>query len=309
MVDPQTYIEQGLKIVKTLVSQGNFQAALNGCGELLKVNPYDRDVQKVLKQIEEKILSENIKKVDNDIESTMHLWKEGRYDDLMKIYSRLYQYAPSYGRLRDLIEKLNSKLSKNQQDERENFVKKALDAISAVIAEKRYGDAIQACNELLGYDPLNEKAAKLLAKSKNELIEQKLKENERITDSADFERSLDFYTSLLAIDPNNAKVKKLALQAKIQLAEQRLLGDKIHLNESIVRMKDLFKSAEYEKVIQACDEIARLDANNLSAKIFRTKAEKMLGEEADRLSVIKLKEVWGKLEPEYKKNPEAWVRV
>lgn len=309
MVDPEIYIKEGLKIVNALMDSGDLSAALRTCQELLKVNPYHRKVQKYLKEIEELIVEKNEKKVEVDIESTMHLWKEERFDDLMKIYTRLYQYAPNNTRLQKLIEKLNEKLSEQQKNARAAFVHGGLANIASLLENQKFGDAILACNELIRNDPLNRETTIYLKKAKTGLIEQKLKENSRIKDSADFERQLEFFESLLSIDPEHKEAKRLALRAKSHLAEQKLIAEKIHLNESIVRMKDLFKNSEYEKVLQACEEISRLDPGNFTARVFRKKAERMLRSEIEMLTVKLLKETWAALEPEYVKNPGGFVRI
>ena len=309
MIDTETYISQGLKIVKGLISKGSLQAALNACRELLKVNPYHREVQKYLSKIEEAIVEQNEKKVDADIAATMPLWKEQRYEDLMKIYAKLYQYAPRNMRLIGLIEKLQERLTDQQKNERDAFLNKAVSAIAGLLKEGRFADTIQACNELLGINPGNKTAETYLKQAKTDLIEQKLKENERIFESADFERALEFYNSLLAIDPENQKIKNLAFQASERMAEHSLIADKVHLNESIVRMKELFKAGEYEKVLQSCEEILRPDPGNISAVVFLKKADETLGKETNILVLKKLKEIWTAMEPEYLKNPAAYARI
>ena len=87
-----------------------------------------------------------MEKVDNDLDQTMHLWKEGRYDDLLKIYGRLYQYAPNHTRLRELITKLNDTLANHQKNERQAVAQKMLADATTHIHQKHFGDAIQACN-------------------------------------------------------------------------------------------------------------------------------------------------------------------
>lgn len=309
MVDPDKYIKDGLKIVKTLISQSDLPNALRACHELLKVNPYHRKVQKYLKKIEERIVEQNEKKVEADIDATMHLWKEGHFDDLLKIYSQLYQYAPNYKRLKKLIARLNATLNEQQKDIRTKFVHESLAKIAAFANERKFGDAIGAANELLRVDPLNSEAAAYLKKAKAGLIEQKLKDNERIIDSADFERQLEFFDSLLAIDPEHKEIKRLALGARSHLAEQKMIAEKIHLNESLARMKELFSKAEYEMVLQSCEEIERLDPGNFTARIFRKKAKRTMKAEIDILAVKLLKEKGKAMEEEYRKNPKGFVRI
>lgn len=239
----------------------------------------------------------------------MHLWKEGRYEDLMKIYSRLYQYAPNHNRLRELIAKLNQTFAKEQKQERQTASEAMLREIEKQLQEKQFGNAIERCNELIRMDPLNGQAAAYLAQAKTELIEQKINENERIVDGGDFERALEFFDTLLAIDPENTHVKKLALRAKEHLAHQKAVAAKIHLNESITRMKDFFKNAEYEKVIQACAEIDQLDPGNFTARVFRKKSENTIRMESDAMMVKILKETWTAMAPEIAKNPDGFVKI
>ena len=308
-LDPQTYIEQGLKIVKNLVSKGDLAGAMNACQELLKVNPYDKSVHKYLEKIQELIIKENEKKVDADIESTMHLWKEGKFDELMGIYEKLYQYAPNHSRLIKLIQKLQEKMAEGQKESQQDFLKKALSAIKGVINNGQFGDAIQACNEFLSLDPLNKEGKELLLDAKNRLIDQKLKENARVVEGADFERAFQFYDTLLAINPENEKVKKLQEAAASHLGGQKELAGKIHFNESIDRMKQLFDAKEYEKVLEACEEILRIDAGNMTAKIFMQKAVATIDDEIESKIVKKLHEAGAETELEYKKNAEGFVKV
>ena len=309
MIDSENYIKNGLKIIQTLRDQKNFQAALAACQELLKVNPYHRKVQKFLKEVEEEILKENMKKVDRDLDATLGMWKEQRYEELMKIYARLYQYAPQHKRLRKLMEKLSETQTEAQKSERTDFTKRALAAIRELIKQEHFADALQAVNELLAFDPLNAEVQKIATETKRCIIEQKLKANERILDSADFERAVEFYHSLLSIDPTNKKVQELTSQARARLAEQKTLAAHIHLNESVARMKELFEASEYEKTVQACDEILHLDAKNITAKIFHTKAEKIIEEENSEAMVKKLNEARTALAPEYQKEPAKFVRL
>lgn len=308
-MDAQKYIKDGLKIVDNLIKQGNLQAALNTCQELLKVNPYDSDVQGYLKIVQEKIIADNRRRVDADIDATMDLWKEGRYSELVDIYNRLYAYAPGYNRLVSMMAKLDAKISKQQKNQKENLAEKFVDALKKLEDEKRFADMIQACNEMLSMDPMNVSATEYLKRAKGLLVEQKLRENQRVLESADFERTMSFLNSLLTIDPENETVKKLKGQTQMQLSEQKGVSARMDINEGITRMKDLFDHSEYEKVLQACEEINNIDPGNFTAKVFKTKAQDLLHSESNKLIVKKLKEAWAALAPEYKQNPGAFVRI
>ncbi|PJC37465.1 hypothetical protein CO046_00360 [Candidatus Peregrinibacteria bacterium CG_4_9_14_0_2_um_filter_53_11] len=309
MVDPKTYIQEGLKTIKTLIEQNHLITALRAGEELARVNPYDRKVLNALANIQALIQKENEANVDRDIASTMHLWDEGKFDELQKIYSKLYQFSPQHKRLRALIIKLNEQMNEGQKKEHDEFIDQAVEAIKNLISEKNYTDAIQAGNELLQYDPLNSAAQKLLKKAKTGLIDMKLTENSQLLESADFERALEFYESLRRIDPDHSVVNRLSQQTKAHIAEKKLLASKITLNESIARMKELFTKREYEKVLQACDEIESIDPGNWTGRSYKKKAQATIERESDSVELKQLTELWKTMAPQVKEHPENYTRL
>lgn len=309
MQTPEQYIKEGLKIVEDLVKQHNLQSALNACQELLKVNPYDKTLHSHLQKVQDLILEDNERRVNVDLDSTMHLWDEGKYDELARIYEKLAAYAPDHKRLRSLTMKLATKVEKQKSKQKESFIKNFEDALAKLRIEERYPEIIQACNEVLSMDPLNEKAKRHLKEAKEAFVDKRLRENNRIVEGSDFERALEFLDTLLSIDPENARVKQLQSQIKGHLSERSEVSQRMDLNESIARMKDLFDKSEFEKVVEVCNEIENLNPGNFSAKVFKGKAEKIMQKESNRLIVKQLKEVWVAMKPDYKKNRAAYVKV
>jgi len=302
-------IEEGIKVIKKLISDGDWKRALYGCQELLKYNPFNADLQSLMKKIEAHMVSENEKKVNTDISSTMRLWDEGRYSELMGIYMKLYKYAPNNTRLRDLIEKLKSKLTETEQNKREDIVKKALEIIKKLISDGKYSDAIQACNEFLDFDSTNLTVQKYLIVAKDAIIERKLKENPHLMESSDFDRQLEFFESLAKINPSNQKIQNILYQIKEHFGEQKMIAEKMNLNESILRMKELFRHAEYEKTVQACEEIDRMEHGNFTAKVFKKKALQTIKIETEVAAVKKMREDFAALTEEYKTKPKEFVRL
>lgn len=309
MTDSKTYIKEGLKIIKMLIDEGNLASALNSCEELLKVDPYDKEIHSLLKKIEEKIIKKNTEKADRDIATTMHLWDEKKFDELMAVYAELIKFVPDHARLKSLIEKLSSAIGKEQRGQRADFIKRSLTAIENLISGKRFGDAIQALNELLGIDPLNSRAKSFFADAKRGLIEQRLRENAGVLESADSDRVIDFLNTLKSIDPEYQKVKSLMASALARASEQKLLERKIYINESIERMKKLFNEREYEKSAQACEEILRIDPKNLNGRAYMAKAISTIKREIDEGAVKRMKDAALTLAPEFAKNHAAFARV
>ncbi|PIQ77080.1 hypothetical protein COV82_06465 [Candidatus Peregrinibacteria bacterium CG11_big_fil_rev_8_21_14_0_20_46_8] len=311
MSEVDTYIKKGLKVIQGYLDDGNLAAALKGCEELLRIDPSHSGVRKMYEKVRELIIKDNEKRVDADIAATMHLWDEKKYEELARIYRKLISFAPHHEKLRSLMKKLGMKIEDEEARQRAEFLEQALDAIEQLLRDHKYSDAVGAANELLTLAPLNSKAKGILKRSKKLLIEHELEKNQRIVDSSDFERAIEFYRGLLAIDPENGTVTSLQKRAMEHLRQQEKISGKISANEGEVRIKQLFDAAEYEKVIQACDEVLRDDPTKIAAKIYRKKAEKNLEKESDMIVRKKMqsKEYRDAMRGERKKNPQGFITV
>lgn len=309
MIDIYTYIQEGIKTVKMLLRKGDLFNANLGCQELLKVDPYNKKLQKLLTKIEKKILKQNLKIVKQEIKRTWSLWDEKRHGELLQIYERLLEYAPQYGELHELMEKAEKAMNNTEREQRKAFIREALEAVEKIFREGKWEDVIQACKEILVVHAFNEKAKNLLAKARENFVEQKLKENETLVDSAEFERQIEFFGELLHIDPNSEKVKNLLLEARKKLQEKKKIETQILVNEGEKRIKTLFDQQEYEKVLQACEELRFLDTRNLVAMLYDRKARAVIIEEIDQKVFSIIQEAFAKLREEYGKNKRAFVKI
>lgn len=290
MVDPEEFIKHGLDTISALIDRREFATALRACEQLLGVNPYHRKARRMYEKLQALVDADIAAKVDADIDATMYLWDEKEFERLGDIYRKLYAYAPNHKRLRKMIEKLDSTLTGAQLRERDTVITAALEAINQMLAAERLSEAIGACNELLAYMPMDKEAQKLLAVAKARFIDRELTRNQQIVDGSDFERAVEFLDGLLAVDPQSEKVQQLKKQLQGHLTEQRTIENRMNINESVQRLKELFKHAEYEKVLQACDEIQHIDGKNIEAALYRAKAERNLEKESFRIVVKKMQD-------------------
>lgn len=309
MIDPNDYIEKGLKAVDEMANRGDYMSALKACEDLLRVNPYHRGAIQTLRNIQTKIEKSNAEKVDRDIESTMPLWKQGKYDELRTIYGKLYAYAPEHKKLRSLIIKLQETVSSETQKQQNEVKQKAIAAIENLLTQKNYDDAITATQELSEFFPLDKDVEKIGTKVRYAKIDSEITSNPQFQNTADFMAAEAFYEGLLKIDPTHPEVKKLLQQTREHDTRARVLDSKIHLNESFDRMKKLWENQEYEKVIQAAEEILQQNEGNLTARMYRSKAHSTLLRESDALEVKQLKAHWQQLGEEYTKNPSSFAKI
>ena len=66
-MDILAYFEEGMKAIKDLMKKGELQKAYLSCQELLKIDPYNKELLNLQKKIEEKILDTNTEKVKVEI--------------------------------------------------------------------------------------------------------------------------------------------------------------------------------------------------------------------------------------------------
>ncbi|KKU80455.1 MAG: hypothetical protein UY05_C0007G0007 [Candidatus Peregrinibacteria bacterium GW2011_GWA2_47_7] len=309
MIDPQNYLNDGHKKVKELMSAGDFERAYQGCQELLKVDPYNPKTLKLLEKVEEKMVKKNEEMVEKDIKATGHLWDEGKYEELREIYAKLYQYAPHYEKLQVLIGKIEQKLLEKNEQQQKIFLTSAVDAIKKAIREKHFGEAIQACNELLSMDKSNAAVGQLLQEAKYLLVDEKLRENEHIVDSGDYGAALHLYESLRSIDPSHAKLQALIADAVTHLEEKKKIQKKIDINEGTARVKELFEAQEYEKVLKACEDSMVLDPHNVVARLYHQKAQNIMEAENDIAVLKKIKETLPTLKTAYQQKQGSFIKI
>ncbi len=309
MLDPDTYVAQGLKAVDQLVDSGDLITALKACEELLRVNPYHHGAQSTLSNIHVKIEKQNEDLVDHDIQNTMKLWDEHRYDDLRVIYGKLLKFSPNHKKLLSLVSKLNETFTEEVKKAHKELKDKARTAIESLIKDQKYDDALLACTELSEYFPQDAEAENMIKKMRYSVIDAKLEENKLLSNTADFMAAEAFYESLLKIEPSHKRVNTLLSETREHDTKSRILDSKIHLNESIERMKKLWNTHEYEKVDQACDEILQQDARNFTAKIYKKKSASILANESDVLEQKQLAEQWQKMSEEYNKDRTQFITI
>jgi len=288
MSEADIYIKKGLNIIKGYLNSNNLAAALKGCQELYSINPYDDGVRSMYKKVQALVLEDNSRRVDQDIASTMPLWNEKKFAELGVIYKKLSAFAPTHAHLKEMILKLNIAMQHEQEGQRLAFIDKAVSAIHELIKQKKYRDAVGGSRELVKLAPLNSTAIALLKRTTKALIDDELEKNQRIVEGGDFDRSVEFLRSLLSIDSENSKLISLQKRALSHLNDQNKVSGKIAINESEQRLKDLYKSAEYEKVVQACNEIFLAEPGNIAAKIYKSKAERSLESESSKIILNKM---------------------
>lgn len=309
MLDPDTYVKEGLKAVDQLVDRGDLVTALKACEELLRVNPYHNGAQSMLSNIHVRIEKQNEEMVDRDIQSTMKLWDEHRYDDLRVIYGKLLKFSPNHKKLLSLVSKLNETVTDEVKKAHRELKEKARTAIESLITEQKFDDVLQACSELGEYFPGDGEAEKMIKKFRYAVIDGKLEQNKLLTNTSDFMAAEAFYSSLLQIEPTHKRVQDLLSETREHGTKARMLDAKIHLAESIERMKKMWNTHEYEKVSQACDEILQQDSSNFTAKLYKNKAASILSKESDELEQKQLSEHWAKLSEEYKQDKSKFVKI
>lgn len=308
-MDYEAYISAGYKAVKKLFKKGDLQNAKIACDELLKIDPYNKKLLKLQEKTEKEILEVNLKKVKAEIKRTRHLWNEKRYEELLQIYNRLYEYAPQYKELTELIQQAEAKLSDQERQRRKAFIDEAVNTIKKVFEGKRLGETMQACGELLVIDPRNQEVKSILQKAKNALIDEKLQENERIVDSGDYERSLELYESLLQINPQSEKLLNMIKDAEQHITEKKKLVRRIRMNEGVKRIKDLFSEREYEKVLQMCEDLLQIDPKNFTAHLYQKKAQDTIEEEIDAAIAKKMESDFTAMKAEFEKGREGFVKI
>lgn len=138
------FIKTGIKTIRTLRKEKQFEKAIQAGAELFDVDPDNKTAHKLLQK----------SKIDF-IEQKLHdpireKWlQEGKYEKLYLFYQKLKKIFPQYTRLNKLIAETEKKMIAADQIEKKAFADESLKKLRQIFSEGKYEQVIKGANELI----------------------------------------------------------------------------------------------------------------------------------------------------------------
>ncbi len=156
------YLKKGLKTIRTLRRNDDFEGAIKAGAELLEVDPENKAAKKLLHK----------SKIDF-IEQKLHdpirkEWSQKQeYEQLYLFYQKLKKVFPHYIRLNKLIDETEKKMIIADRVEKKAFAADSLKKLQQMLAEGKYEEVIEGAEELMAFTHEGSKEGKAILQVAN----------------------------------------------------------------------------------------------------------------------------------------------
>ena len=271
-----------------LYKANNFNECFNALQFYLTHNPKDLKAIKLLQKVKKQILKTNIAKIEEAIKRFDHLWKQKKYPELLQAYLEIQKFAPDYIPLQKKIEKVYKLLQKNNQDQNYLEFKKIKDVVEVKISNNELTDSIKFVEEAFLKNPNNPLVKKLVLETKRNTIDIKLKQNRKAIKQGNIPKIYDFIKSLYELEPTYYKIQTLLVKYHGLLRKYYENQKYVYLKDSMQQIKVLYNKSEFQKCLQASNELLRTTVYNNFANKYKIKAENAIVDENFKTSYQKL---------------------
>ena len=307
----KVYLENGISVVEGLLMEDKYLEAAQACKEILDVVPNNKKVLKLLKKSQKHLEKDKEELFKNNFPKFKSLYRSGEYEKALQIGEELKALSPS-AKLSKLIRKCRKSLEAKQKNELKDFIKNAFKKQKQLAKEKKWLEAIEVMEELLGVDRRNERARALIKADKIHYIDHELKSEVKksLTKGEEYDKLYKFYQKLYILFPDHKRLKKEIKKTEKLILAKRRIDKSEFIKTSLENTKKLLADKQFEKAIQASKEMLQFtDGESLKAKNLLKKATEANREDTDKKLSKKLPELVAKLKEEFKAKPKEFVKI
>jgi len=264
-VSDSPYFDQIEQNITSLLSEKKFKQAHEMCIKVLDKIPGEPTFTKLKNRIEKAVEEENDKILERAIEEVKPLFKEEKYEAVLKKLQPLLQVSQNNSKLNNLIISAQEKY-KNQIEALEKGFEKNQRARLTKIFEASPERMIDELYFLETNSPGNEVAKKIVMEFRDKLIEKKIKDKKDLIDSDKFDVIYHLIEELKKIDEKNPRIKELEEITKIKQSETQFenKGEFVYKGENY--LSTLMKLNKYAEAIRVAEEILQTSPNNEAVK-------------------------------------------
>jgi len=259
--------------IKKLYQAGETHQAYSALEKYLVSNNQDSKAFKLLQSIKKDLLKKNIEKINQAIQRFDYLEQQQKYQELLTAYLEIQKFAPDYIPLQNKIQKIYQIILKDQNNTQNQEFQKIQQLVETKLANQEFTETITFLEQTINQDSNNILLRKLLIETKRQIIDHKLLTNKSNFNTQSIPKIYDFIKTLYNFEPTYPKIQKLLIsyhsKLKLYYQNQKLVFEK----DAVRQIKVLFNQQEYQKCLQACQELLRTTFYNQTALKYRKKAQ------------------------------------
>jgi len=308
-MDIRQELNSGINEVVSLMNRGSYQDAYTACKKLLLNFPDHLKLNKLRSKIEKIVYKHNVVTVKNDLKLLKPLWKQKKYEELVKKLTGFVEYVPGYTKAEKLLYKAQNLYRKQVAEQQKETLANYIRSIEQAIKTQEYEKAISLSREVLQKIPQHEKCGNLLAKAKNLLIDREIRKNEFLLKSDKFNDIENFLNDIQKVCPGSVRIKNLLKQASRREKITIEFARKDFVYSAYEQILILFQKGKYEKTIEGLREMLEIEPDNLKALELLKKAEKKFSSQLDKEVTTKIRNLQKKFKEERTKYPKEFINL
>ena len=266
-----------LNQAKNLMNAGRYDEASAILNDLLKQNPNDAEVQKLLANIGAKKV-EAARDRQNKLNAAEDSINSGNYDQAINALNQILRNNPNDAEARKLLEEANAKKEQARKDAAEKDRQNKLAQAKNNINSGNYDQAINTLNQILRSNPNDAEARKLLeeANAKKEQARKDAAEKDRQNklaqarnsiDAGKYDQAISTLNGLLRTNPNDTEAGKLLEEAKAK----KEAGDKAaaaakERQNKLAQARNLINKEDYDGAMAIAQDLLKNNPNDTDAR-------------------------------------------
>ncbi|MFA5947544.1 MAG: hypothetical protein WC806_01035 [Candidatus Gracilibacteria bacterium] len=304
------FINQNKRNILALFAGKQYKEAYEKCQELLAMDPTLTDITELKKKIENEIIKTNKNVIKEHINKLKPLWKEEKYEDILRELKKLEFLDPNSMEIKKLFAEAQSLYLKKINTLKEKFLKNEDKKIKELFEkgedEQRFLDELFYLEKR---NPGNKDVLKLSEKYRWLLIDRKIKSKRDLLNSEKFDDIRNFLIQLKKIDEHYSKIKELEDEIKKRELESKIDAKKEFIYKSETNLDTLLKLKKYDKAIQVAEELLNIDKEDKQAKKIIQIAKAKLFNQTNKETVKMIKDAIPKLKQEYRQNKKNFIKI
>ncbi|MBU1992328.1 MAG: hypothetical protein ABH856_00755 [Patescibacteria group bacterium] len=301
--------DQILGRIQMLIETGEHLKAYHLCVELLKVNPENGKAARIMNELEGKIQKQHIMEIKEQIRALDPLWEQGKYPELVQRIHDLYELAPNYGPIEELMIKAETKYKEQIEKQKRKFLEDYEAELEKLFDEDKYEDLVFKTAKTLAAYPSNERLKELGIKMRTKMVKAELEKNKPLLGSSDYVGIVKFLNKLKTIEPSYEKLDKLLIKYKKKGLTNLSDKQQEFVYRGLSHAETLLQLKKYEAAAIISAEVLEIDPLNKKAKAVYEEASRKADKQIQKETVQKIKDEYAQLKREYKADSELFIRV
>lgn len=300
---------QGIQEIEDLIAQNKLKEAYDICNKVLLNFPESYRLIRLQKKIEKIVFKQNLVQVKEDLKKLKPLWKEKKYDELVKQLTKLQKFVPGYPGVEKELQKAQKLQFKNKQHIQKDALAQYMATAEDHIKKHNYSAAITTLKRVVLKLPDYELALKMLSQAKESYIADEIKNNDYILKGNDFDKIAAFIKNLKNINPESKQIDDLIknLSKKEEMAKKFAKMD--YQYKSFEDIQILYQKRKYESTIKALKEYLKFDKGNLKVLTLLNKARKKFDKQLSKEVFDKMKNLQKKFKKQKHEMPKEFIRL